>query len=1077
MICQRLLLPLALLIAAQPVGGAGTNAGASFKAKVATRGTTYATWRIEDKFDNGIPSWQSYPLAQDIGYDPSLYTTRIAGQPVLRRDVISDGQSMQVIGLIRPLSFRLTPLSRIAFVYSTEASGQTDKMKIILASRDGVRYEALLPHSTHSPGNAVLGGAQFHLRGGEADIETVIVSFTVRHAPRGSHSLLTLRSFSVDAMRPAAPTMLSPRMLLSSTGDEPVADRVVRPGSAAVFTFASVPVQVTTQDGDGKMVPCAIAIHGKQVSWKPLRNAPPGLWTVTVSDATGSLAFRILVLGDTSASSGILLSSQRLAELRTGDRFFSLRQAIHAEAVRRAQELKFNPDAGRGIALLPSQSVFAGLPAYANLMDQYGAAISYNALDYRLNGDLHALEVVRRALLTVSAWQTWTPPWFTAHGIHTYYVVGVFTERLAFGYDLVSDQLTGDERHTIENATIRNSIRPTIDDYYLEQRMPTGASNHMAHSLGGAVAAWAAFDRVDPDWRRTQGPSLGELITGFEILLKGLYPGDGSEAEPAGYEVFAMEGVTYGVSALAALGIVPRNFPAVMDSFWWLRYAEVSPKLVLDTGDTRSTLPTLYSYAWVAEHSTDPAARWFYDAVQRPLLDSASRQLGTVNIPDASALQPAPNVLDLVCCSRPRAPFTAPAPSRIFAQRGSVALRDGWDDPEMATSIRIGPWMNHEHHDQGSFQVAVHGQLLVGEGGYADYYQDPSYKTYFSEAPAHNVVLVDHDPFSQVPYNGRYWKALSDYPKLTSSLLGDEVNYLEADLKPAYGDTLKSYKRQFLFLKPGLLIVSDDLDAPAAHVFDWLLHLAPGEGVQQQESRLVISVPQTSELLTLMAADPHLSWRLSTTPIAVNEFSDLDKKAVDQRQVLSLDSAAAQRQNFLVGLSAGSVQQATSIKRRKTGNAQGFLESGPGQQALALFRDGQGPLEAYGASTDGDVLAVVTLSSQHKMHLFAAHTRSLTAGASGGVSLSIPGNMLWDETAGFVTLSIEVERPCQLKLRANIRDDSMRLDAHAESGFSSGGEIALTTGSHRLEFLLVGAALRSRIQPEGLLTPGETKKP
>ena len=1040
---------------------------------------TYARWRIEDKFDNGIPSWQSYPLAQDIGYDPSLYTTRIAGQAVLRRDVISNGQSSQLVGLIRPISFRLTRSSRIAVVYSIEAGAPADSVKMVLASRDGMRYTASLPLSANSSHEALVDGSRFHLLGGQADIEAVVVSFIVRHAPPGSHSLLTLRSFSIDAMRPAAPTMLAPRMLLSSTGGAPVADRVVQPGTAVIFTFASAPTQITTEDGEGRMVPCPVAIQGKQVSWTPARNAPPGLWTVTAADANGSLAFRVLVLadapGDASARPGILFSSERLAELRTEDRFLRLRQAIHAEAIRRAQELKFNPDAGRSIALLPSESVFAGLPAYAHLMDLYGAAISYNALDYRLNGDLHALEIVRKALLTVSAWQTWTPPWFTAHGIHTYYVVGVFTERLALGYDLVSGQLAGDERHAIENATMRNSIQPTIDDYYLRQRMPTGGSNHMAHSLGGAVAAWAAFDRVDPEWRRTQGVPLGELIAGFEILLKGLYPGDGSEEEPAGYEVFAMEGVTYGVSSLAALQIVPRNFQAVMDSFWWLRYAEVSPKLVLDTGDTRSTLPSLYSYAWLAEHSADPAMRWFYDSVNRPLLDPAPRGIPTT---DVSALQPPPNVLDLLCCSRPQAPFTtAPAPSRIFAQHGSVALRDGWDDPEMVTSIRIGPWMNHEHHDQGSFQVAIHGQLLVGEGGYADYYQDPNYKSYFSEAPAHNVVLVDHDPYSQVPYDGRYWKALSDYPKLTSSLLGDEVDYLEADLKPAYGDALKSYQRQFLFLKPGLLIVRDDLEAPAAHVFDWLLHLAPGERVQQGESRVVLSSPQTSESLTLMATDPQLSWRLSATPIAVNEFSNLDEKPVDQHQVLSLDSPAAAKQSFLVGLSAGGAQQATSIERRKTGNGEGFLQSRPGQQALALFRDDQGPLEASGASTDGDVLALVTLSSPDKTRLFAAHARSLTAGVRGGVSLSTAGNVLWDRTGGSVVLSVAVEQPCRLKVRATIRDDSMRLDGRADPGFSPGDGIALTTGSHRLEFVLAAAASRSPIQPQGLLMRGKTRKP
>ncbi len=89
--------------------------------------------------------------------------------------------------------------------------------------------------------------------------------------------------------------------------------------------------------------------------------------------------------------------------------------------------------------------------------------------------------------------------------------------------------------------------------------------------------------------------------------------------------------------------------------------------------------------------------------------------------------------------------------------------------------------MNHEHHDQGSFQLASHGALLVGEGSYADYYRDPNYKDYFSESAAHNVVLLDHDPFSQISYGGDYFKALSSHPRITSSLLSEHIAYLEAD--------------------------------------------------------------------------------------------------------------------------------------------------------------------------------------------------------------------------------------------------------------------------------------------------------
>lgn len=1012
-------------------------------------------WHIADDFKSGIPSWQSYPLAQDIGYDPSIYTTKIAGHSVLRRDVISDGQRLQVIGLIRPGEFQFTAASRLNLVGSLESSGKIRDVKAVLATRDGQTYEAVLPLSPDSSFCFHLDGARFHGLKGQAEIEAVVLSFVAQDAPLGSHSLFTLQLFSIDARRPAEPAIVSPPIITSGSGNLRLANRVVQAGSSAVFTFATRPVNVITEDVEGKIVSGVASIDGMQISCMPGKDAAPGLWTMTVEDGVGKLTFRILVLRARSDHEGILFSSERLQQLRSEDRFRQLRQVIHTEATRRAKQLRFNPEAGNGIALLPSDSVFAGLPAYADLMDSYGSAIAYNALDYRLNDDSHALEITRKALLTVSAWKTWTPPWFVAHGLRTYYVVGVFTQRLALGFDLVSDQLTQAEHFTVEQATMRNSIQPTLDDYYSNQRMPTGASNHMAHSLGGALAAWAAFDRADPDWRSAHGIAFGELIASFDDMLKGLFPGDGSEAEPAGYEVFAMEGVTYGLSSLASLGITPNNAQRVMDSYWWLRYAEVSADLVLDTGDTRATLSSLYSYAWLAEHSSDPGASWFYHSVDRPFLDEqTTRQRRDEDLDASSGKQQVPNPLDLLCCTKPAMQYVPPAPSRIFEQRGSIVLRDRWNDPAMATSIRVGPWMNHEHHDQGSFQIAVHGHLLVGEGGYADYYQDPNYKTYFTQAPAHNVVLVDRDPFSQVSYDGRYWKALSNYPRITASALGDDIDYVEANLEPAYGNSLKSYTRQFLFLKPGLLIVNDKIEAPANHIFSWLLHLAPGAEVQQHDSNMIISEAGSSSSLTVIADDPLSSWQLSNTPIAVNEFTDIDARTVNKRLELSLESNFTPRQRFLVGLSVSGAGEASAIERQQTENGRGFLRRGPKQEAIVLFRDGGGPLRAFGSSTDGSLLAVVMQSSPGGLHLFAADAKSVATGDGEDLSLSIPANVQWDQTGGSVVLEVAAGRFCAVRLRAPIQGDQVQVDGHSYMNVSKSSEISLSPGKHKLEFLL-----------------------
>jgi hypothetical protein len=1012
----------------------------------------FEKWSMQDSFANGIPSWQSYPLAQDIGYDPSVYTTTLAGRPVLVRDVINEGQQAQSVGVIRPLRFRLTASTRISLAYSLRLAGRPVSARLILASEDGVRIEAPLPLDSDLARPYTLTGAALLAHSSPVNIVGVVIVASNRDSPLGAHSLLTIGAFSVSAMRPAAMALKAPRLLVSSDETLPVAEGSVTPGRPAQFIFASQPERVVVSDGAGTIVHPAVVIDGSKVSLTPDRSAAPGLWTVKAFDHRASLAFKLLVL-PAATGQGVVFSAERLNQLRTESRYAALRGAIHREAVRQAEALHFNPRAGDSIALLPSESVHAGLTAYIGLMSNYGAAIAYGALDYRLNGDQKSLENVRRALATVAEWKTWTPTWFTAHGMHTYYVVGVFTEQTAVGYDLVSDQLSVEERGAIENALMSKSIQPTIDDYFLRQRMPTSASNHMAHSVGGAIAAWAACDRVNPQWRAEHATALAELLTAYQGLLHGLFPGDGSEREPAGYEIFAMEGMTYGIVGLHSLGIVPEGTGTMMDSFWWLRYAEVNPQLLLDTGDTGSSLPGLYGYAWVAEHSKDPGARWLYDTVVRPTMESPRMETKRDEAPpNLLAISRAPNVLDMLCCTEQAPPAPAPPPSRIFPSRGSAVLRDGWKEDQTVISLRAGPWMNHEHHDQGSFQLASQGELLVGEAGYADYYRDPNYKDYFSEAAGHNVVLLDGDAFSQVPYDGVYYKAFANYPRIASSLLTNHVDYLDIDLQPAYGDALKRYRRTILFVKPDLLVVSDDLEARSPHAFRWLLHPAAGASISQQGQAITIDGKAHRAAVTAVAGDAALRWQVSPAPIAINDFTDLDRVPVLKRHVLSLTTPTSLGTRFLVGLSVATTKELATIARQSTAEGDGFMQKRSDQRTTVLYRTRGGSLAASGAVTDGDILVVTHAGSSDEEHVFAGHASYLRVGDIPGLSLNTAENVVLDRAGGEVLLSFDVDKPCTLHFDGSTGDGVVELDGKPAPGFAASHALSLAPGKHQVRF-------------------------
>src|SRR5260370_17380845 len=96
--------------------------------------------------------------------------------------------------------------------------------------------------------------------------------------------------------------------------------------------------------------------------------------------------------------------------------------------------------------------------------------------------------------------------------MHTYYETGIFTQRLALAYDLLAGKLTAAEKQAIAEAFRTKCIEPAIDEYFRYNRMPTGASNWMANSLAGALAAAVAVAGDVPHRRTPVAPAIAPLL-------------------------------------------------------------------------------------------------------------------------------------------------------------------------------------------------------------------------------------------------------------------------------------------------------------------------------------------------------------------------------------------------------------------------------------------------------------------------------------------------------------------------------------------------------------------------------------
>jgi transcriptional antiterminator Rof (Rho-off) len=916
------------------------------------RASAFTRWTFQEDFSQGIPGWMSFPLPQDVGYDPSLYTKRVGGAPVLVRDVTAYGQRVLRVGLVRPLSFHVAPSSLFRISYELEMCGKTTDVHLALAGADGRRYGhslSILP-GAH---DVQVDGRQLEIPAAGTEVEAIVIEAEVALPASGSHNRLMLHALEIHAERPERVVIRAPGLDHSSVHDIAVAQEVVATGKPLKMGLGpGAAARVAVYDDVGRLVRSANIPAGEARETQLAAPDKPGLYKVEITSQRARSRFCLLVLGEVPLHPRVLLTAQRLEQLRSQSYSNELLAIVHRRASELGSSIAYNANAGQHISLLPVVSVFPGLPEYFALMESYSNAIAFNALDFRLSGDRQALEAARHALLTVAAWPTWTPPWFAAHGLHTYYEVGVFTQRVALGYDLIAGELSPEEKAKIAQAFWENSIRPALDDYFFYDRLPIAASNHEAQSVGGALEACVALDGDVPDWETKFGPALAELVVAFERLLEGLFPGDGSEAEPAGYEDFAMQGMSWGMAALHALDIRPAGFEKMTEAFWWPRYAQVRPDLLLDTGDFGSEFKPHSGYAWGAEYAGEPALRAFYETATEQSL------MGVFGVlQSGQSAQKAPGLVDLVCCTHPALETPEPPLSRLFPGRGSAVLRSGWGREDTVVSLRVGPWFNHEHHDQGSFRVAAHGEELVAEAGPADYYREPHYPDYFTQAPGHNAVVIDDDPFSQEDYDGRYWPSFQNFAKLERHLFSPGIDYLAADLAPAYADAgqVKRMSREYLFVKPDLLIIHDRIEVATPHSYSWFLHIPPGAQANLDAAQAVVR--RKVAFVALSAAGENTHWTLQQQPIPISAYGNLDRTPVEPREALRLDSPRDKEGSFLVALHFQKTEEEpAALQPLATTSGQGFQAAGGAAQVL--FRCKPGQLTVGGLTADGDLLAI-----------------------------------------------------------------------------------------------------------------------
>jgi len=166
------------------------------------------------------------------------------------------------------------------------------------------------------------------------------------------------------------------------------------------------------------------------------------------------------------------------------------------------------------------------------------------------------------------------------------------------------------------------------------------------------------------------------------------------------------------------------------------------------------------------------------------------------------------------------APEDLPA-SRAFRGVGWAGLHSSLEDPDGDTCLifKSSPYgsVSHSHADQNAFAIMKGGRALaIPSGYYGPAYGQPHHAEWTRSTKANNCVLVNGEGqvIRDAEASGRI-VAFDDRKGLT---------YLLGDAAAAYMGRLVRWDRHILFLRPGLFVLLDDVEAPGVSQFQWMLH-------------------------------------------------------------------------------------------------------------------------------------------------------------------------------------------------------------------------------------------------------------
>jgi hypothetical protein len=858
-------------------------------AAIAQKPVDKIPYTLFDDFETGeLHSWEPYPYAQDIGFD-ALYFARqsptyhkskyVLARPVKASDAIELFQ-----GFTKRLNIYTIATTRIKAAVYFQSDRNPQTLELSLGTFDGRRYLNTIQNPVANQWVELdIPVTDFQMNGQSLGSGEHIQVVTIKASYPMVYYLYTytilMDNFSINGERQRHFIGVNPASTDFNMFDISILNKHFFYGD--VLSLTTIPeekaqlleVKGKLTDSRNRVIKENIPFSKRGEAWtneyihRFTKRDVAGQWEIVLTGQTEAgtevrWGFKFLMPGNHITGHPRLFFSAAELEKRLANEKSPVAKNILDKALKDTAFMKVDINeiregedkTGDNLVGGPYSKNSVGFGAYdmwMNPMVRLGSVITDGSFRYAFIHDTAAGEKAKEALLKLCSFSKWNNNWMLERKFWTYYPVGYALFPVAYGYDMLYDRLSAEDRAFVREAIIKKGLKLFYRDMVEMNRMPSNMTNHIAVIVTGfGLAATAIYG--DDSNNPYLEPYLSSIITKTKTFLDRTYYEDGSYGEPkSSYMNMATE------SIIKLLATLERNFGIdystttnVQNFYKYPLQATHSSGRIQDFGDSGG------SDGGVVQIGSQIHSQWFVYRTGNPFLYKYVKQfweagnggyLGYLWYRD-----------DIIPASRE----TLPA-SKFFSAQGMV-MRSGWDDQSSIICTRIGPNSNHYHYDQGSFQIMTNGEVLLTDPGHGGgYYANLDFLIYNIQAIAHNVMLVDHDPESQTPAdydNGIV--ALRDWPRMVHSFTGKIADAAEEDLATVYKNKLGVYTRTLIYTKSGPIFLFDHVKSkfPGGHIYDWLFH-APRKGGQRSlsYSGQQIMIDRPSARLTLDVVEPEIA--------------------------------------------------------------------------------------------------------------------------------------------------------------------------------------------------------------------------